>query len=318
MELERMISGGEVNGVVVGCIVACVTAAVAVGIALWYRHREKQTLRQLEKMLDAAINGTFTEKNFDESVYSAVEAKFAKYLSLSTVSAKQVEKEKEEIKEMISDLSHQTKTPLTTLLLYTELLEELELSPEGRAYLTMLKGQTKRLEFLVESFVKTSRLETGVFRFHRKENEVLPMLRKTAAMYEKRAAEKRITLSVEPNDANPKAVFDTKWTEEAVGNLLDNALKYTPEGGKVTVRAVPYEMFCRIDVTDTGIGIPEEERNKVFGRFYRSEAVAETEGVGIGLYLVRQIATGQGGYVKITEGEAGGTAVSLFLSRSET
>ena len=77
-------------------------------------------------------------------------------------------------------------------------------------------------------------------------------------------------------------------------------------------------MFCRIDVTDTGIGIPEEERNKVFGRFYRSEAVAETEGVGIGLYLVRQIATGQGGYVKITEGEAGGTAVSLFLSRSET
>ena len=225
------------------------------------------------------------------------------------------DEEKEKIKQLISDLSHQTKTPITNLLLYTELLAELELPEEGRTYVELLRGQAKRLEFLVESFVKASRLETGVFRFHKKETGVADLLGRVASQFEMRAQEKEIKLCVEGSEISQMIKLDVKWTEEALGNLVDNAIKYTPAGGKVTLRAVPYEMFWKIDVEDNGIGIPEEDRSKVFGRFYRSESVAQTEGIGIGLYLVRSIISGQGGYVKIADGCEGGTVVSVFLPR---
>ena len=109
------------------------------------------------------------------------------------------------------------------------------------------------------------------------------------------------------------ARFDPKWTGEAVCNLLDNAVKYTPAGGRVTVSVTPYELFCRIDVADTGPGLGEEEQAKVFQRFYRAPAARDREGVGIGLYLVRQIAAGQGGYVKVDSAPGRGSVFSLFL-----
>ena len=298
------------------CVLSCIVALLSVGIVLRYRHRERVMLKRLDGMLDAAINGNFTITSFDESLLSEVEAKFGQYLSASALSAKNVSEEKEEIKQLISDLSHQTKTPITNLLLYTELLAEQKLPAEGRTYVEMLQGQAKRLEFFVESFVKASRLETGVFRFHKKDTEPTVLLETVARQFEMRAREKRIKLCVEGAETLQTVKLDVKWTEEALGNLVDNAVKYTTEGGKVTLRAVPYEMFWKIDVEDTGIGISEQERSKVFGRFYRSEAVAEEEGIGIGLYLVRQIVAGQGGYVKISDGREGGTVVSLFLPRS--
>ncbi len=297
------------------CVLACVAVLISVGVVFRYRHREKVMLKRLDGMLNEAINGSFTVSSFDESLLSEVEAKLSGYLSASSLSAKTVSKEKEEIMQLISELSHQTKTPITNLLLYTELLAEQDLSAEGHTYVEMLQGQAKRLEFFVEAFVKASRLETGVFRFHKKETGVAALLESVARQFEMRAKEKGIELCVEETEASHVIKLDVKWTEEALGNLVDNSIKYTPEGGRVTLRAVPYEMFWKIDVEDTGIGIPEEERSKVFGRFYRSETVAQTEGIGIGLYLVRQIVSGQGGYVKLADGSEGGTVVSVFLPK---
>ena len=108
--------------------------------------------------------------------------------------------------------------------------------------------------------------------------------------------------------------IDGKWTAEALGNLLDNAIKYTREGG-ITVKTTPYELFLRLDITDTGMGIPEEEQAKIFTRFYRSEAVKEQEGVGIGLYLTREIVSRQGGYLKVSSETGKGSTFSVFLPR---
>ena len=139
------------------------------------------------------------------------------------------------------------------------------------------------------------------------------MLAETVGQYVPEAQKKQITLHLEPGDA--AAVFDSKWTAEAVGNLLDNAIKYTPRGGAVSVSISEYDMFCRIDVSDNGCGIPEEEQAKVFQRFYRSPSVADAEGVGIGLYLAGQIITGQGGYIKLTSKPGEGSTFSVFLPR---
>ena len=115
-------------------------------------------------------------------------------------------------------------------------------------------------------------------------------------------------------DTDAFAVFDFKWTAEALANIVDNAIKYT-ERGTIRISAVSYEMFARIDISDTGSGIPETKQAKIFARFYRSKSVREQEGVGIGLYLSRQIISGEGGYIKVASVPGKGSAFSIFLPK---
>lgn len=290
-----------------------VVAALAVLAVLWYRRRSVRTLRALDALLDAAIQGAPLPESFDESVLSAAQTRLARYLAASALSARQVQAEKDKIKALIADISHQTKTPITNLLLYAQLLGEQDLPEESRACVAALEGQAEKLRALIDALVKTSRLETGVIALHPEACALTPMLEAAAAQFLPRAADKGLTLTLEPTDA--QAVFDPKWTEEAVCNLLDNAVKYTPAGGAITIQAVSYELFCRISVTDTGPGIPEAEQAGIFQRFYRAEAVRQEDGVGIGLYLVRQIAEGQGGYVKVFSRPGQGAQFSLYLPR---
>lgn len=280
--------------------------------SLWHRWRMKRLLRSLDGMLDAAIRGDFQEEAFDESLRSAVETKLAHYLSASAVSAQNLQEERDKIKSLIADISHQTKTPVANVLLYAQLLEER--APEDcRAHTAALVEQARKLQSLIDALVKTSRLEAGVLVLHPRPGPLGPMLEAAAAQFAPRAAEKGLELVLEPRSAD--AVFDPKWTAEAVCNLIDNAVKYTPSG-KITVSARAYELFARIDVADTGPGVAEEELGKLFRRFYRGGAADQAEGVGVGLYLVRQIAQGQGGYVKVFSKPGQGAKFSLLLPRN--
>ena len=294
---------------------AVLALLAAIGIAVWTHLRARRMLDTLDKMLDEAIRGEFRESLYDESRLSALETRMAHYLSSSAVSARNLQEEKDKIKTLIGDISHQTKTPIANLLLYAQLLLEQDLPPESRAYVSALEGQAEKLRFLIDALVKTSRLESGVLAMTPKRHGLQQLLEDAAAQAAPRAEARGIALTVEP--AGLTARFDPKWTAEALYNLVDNAVKYTPAGGSVTLRAVGYELFCRIDVTDTGPGIPEAEQAKIFQRFYRSPSVSGEEGVGIGLYLARQIAAGQGGYLKVTSRPGEGSTFSLFLPRVE-
>ncbi len=291
-------------------ITAIVVTAAAI---LWSCFHTRRVMKRLNRMLEAAIQGTFTEAAFDESLLSATETRLAHYLSASAISAKNVAAEKDKIQSLIADISHQTKTPIANILLYAQLLEEQELPKESRACAAALEEQAKKLQSLIEALVKTSRLETGVLALHPQPGPLSPMLEEAAAQFAPKAAAKNVSLTLVPSDAT--AIFDAKWTGEAVCNLLDNAVKYTPAGGSILVQAIPYELFCRINVTDTGPGIPEAEQSKIFQRFYRASAAQEAEGVGIGLYLARQIAEGQGGYIKVSSRPGKGAKFSLYLPR---
>lgn len=283
---------------------------LAGGVVLWYRRRTRRILHNLNRMLDIAMQGDFTEDSFDESLLSALESKLAHYLAASTVSARNVAAEKEKLKALIGDISHQTKTPIANILLYTQLLAE---QPGNRDCLDALEGQTRKLQSLIEALVKTSRLESGVIALHPVPGNLLPVLESAIAQLAPKAAAKDISIAMEALDA--EAVFDPKWTEEAVYNLSDNAVKYSPPGGSVTVSTSVYPMFSAIHIRDTGPGIPEEEQSRVFQRFYRGAKHNDEEGVGIGLYLVRQIGQGQGGYVKVSSQMGEGSTFSLYLPR---
>mgnify|MGYP000042814054 CR=1 FL=1 len=287
----------------------------AAGFAVWTRLRTRRMLDTLGKMLDDAIRGEFRESLYDESRLSALETRMAHYLSASAVSAKNLAEEKDAIKTLIGDISHQTKTPIANILLYASLLAEGELSPEQAAQAATLSRQAEKLSFLIQALVKASRLETGIITTAPEPQPVGPLLEGALAQARPQAEAKGLTLAAEPCGA--AARFDRKWTAEALYNLVDNAVKYTPAGGAVTLRAVGYELFCRVDVTDTGPGIPESEQARIFQRFYRSPSASEAEGVGIGLYLARQIAAGQGGYLKVSSRPGEGSTFSLFLPRAE-
>ena len=270
-------------------------------------------LSNLNQMLEAAIRGVYREQDFDESLLSSVETKLAQYLSASAMSADHLRMEKDHIKTLIADISHQTKTPLSNILLYTQLLEDQSLPEASRVCLSALDGQAKKLQLLIETLVKLSRLETGIIALTPKKAPLQPMLSRLLASYQPKAAAKGLALHIDQTAES--AVFDPKWTEEAIGNLLDNAIKYSAHGD-IRLRVISYEMFCRIDVTDHGIGVAEDEQSKIFSRFYRSAAVSESEGLGIGLYLVRQIASEQGGYVRVCSQIGAGSTFSLYLPRS--
>ncbi|HHV09408.1 MAG TPA: HAMP domain-containing histidine kinase [Clostridiales bacterium] len=295
-------------------IILGLTALILCCTAMVFQHlRLKKTLLTLKKMLDSAIDGSFTEHSYDESLLSSVESSLNRYLTASIVSARNLTAEKEKIKELLADISHQTKTPLSNILLYAQLLEEQELPKESRSCVAALQGQAEKLNFLIASLVKLSRLETGVFTLHPVPGAIAPILEETARQFMQKATHKEIRLTVDSTGAH--AVFDPKWTTEALCNLVDNAIKYTPSGGRIQISVTEYNLFCRIDVKDTGIGILEGEQAKIFTRFYRSQSVSEHEGVGIGLYLTRQILNSQGGYIKVASALGSGSVFSMFLPR---
>lgn len=296
--------------------VVALCAISAAAAVIWYdRYRVRRTMDTLDHMLDEAIDGAFTATHFDESRLSAVEAKMQRYLEASGTTKAQLAEQKAHIQGLIADVSHQTKTPIANILLYAELLDDKPLPEDCRDCVQALSAQAEKLRFLIASLVKAGRLETGVIAVHPKQDSVAALVQDALREAAPKAAAKGITLSGSPADET--ACFDRKWTLEALGNLLDNAVKYTPAGGSVTVSVVPYELFCRIDVTDTGIGLTEEESSRVFARFYRAPAAQNAPGVGLGLYLAREIAAANGGYIKVSSHSGAGSTFSLFLPRGE-
>lgn len=292
---------------------AIVLIMLSAAYGIYVRHRVKSTFRQMNRMLDDAINHTFSVSSYDETSLSALESKLNRFLTMSSSSENNLAEEKNRLNSLVSDISHQTKTPITNILLYAELLQEQKNIPEQSRKLAEEIGlQAEKLNFLVQALVKTSRLETGIIKANPRTARVADLLINSIHGVRKKADEKDITLSLSCEE-DLLAIFDPKWTEEAMANILDNAVKYTPTGGKVAVSTTVYEMFTRIDISDNGIGIEEQEINQIFMRFYRSPLVSQHEGVGIGLYLTREIINSQGGYIKVKSEPLKGSVFSVFL-----
>lgn len=303
-------------GVFLGVLGLMALAALLLLLGLWLWLDARRTVRRLDRMLSTAIDGGFGEESFDESAPSALESRMARFLNGSARSLRGVQRQRESIQRLLSDISHQTKTPLANLKLYSSLLMEEELTPRQREQAQVILQQSEKLSFLIETLVKLSRLETDVLAVTPKSQPLSPLLERAVSQAKAAAERKGIALQLHlQQQAEMRALYDLRWTAEALGNLLDNAVKYTPPDGCIQVSATQYELFCRIDVHDNGIGIAEEEQAQIFGRFYRGRQVREQEGLGIGLYIAREIAQKQGGYLKLSSRPGQGSTFSLYLPR---
>ena len=280
-------------------------------------------------MIDGAMDGTFSEDDFEETELSKLEVKWKRFLTFAKLSNQKVEEEREKIKELVSDISHQTKTPLANILLYSQLLEEQNLDENCQNLVAEIVKQSEKLEFLLQSLVKTSRLETGTFQLNPEKQEVYPMVKEIAEQAKKKAERRNMQirlpqiekdsgedLAEEGEREHIQAVFDKKWTTEALYNILDNGVKYGNGNSTIELSVQAYEMFVSITICNEGKNIPEEEIPLIFQRFYRGKNVGEAEGVGIGLYLARQIVEVQGGYIKVTSKGDGKVRFSVYLPRA--
>ena len=301
-------------------------AAAGLGLAvllltlLWKRRQERREsafANSVCETLDALMDGREPEnyRPYEDSQLSKVQGQLLQYHDRTQAGQRQSEADKQTIQELVSDISHQVKTPIANIRMFTDILRQPELPEEKRKeFLSTLAAQVHKLDFLMQSLIKMSRLEAGTFALHMEDASLYDTIAQAVSGILTAAERKHIQISVDC-DSRETVRHDPKWTAEALGNLLDNAVKYTPEGGSVRVSVRPWPFYTRVDVTDTGTGIPPEHYHDLFKRFYRAQPSAAAEGVGLGLYLARCIITRQRGYITLKSEVGRGSSFSVFLPR---
>lgn len=267
----------------------------------------------IESLVEQQERQIFSEA--EDMLTARLQHQLLKLRNILTAQNQMLAQEKEQIKTLISDISHQIKTPIAAANTFAELLSDGELSAEERTeYITTLQMSLGKLTFLTNSLIKISRLESGIISLKPEKNSLNEIVLQAVKTVYAKAKEKGILITFECAQAF-EAVLDFNWTAEAISNVIDNAVKYTPQGGFVRLQITEYPSFLRLDISDSGVGIPEEEQAKIFGRFYRGKQSVGTDGVGIGLYLTREIINKQNGYMKVSSDENGST-FSMFLPKN--
>lgn len=267
----------------------------------------------IEALVEQQERQIFSEA--EDTLTARLQHQLLKLRNILTAQNQMLAQEKEQIKTLISDISHQIKTPIAAANTFAELLSDGELSVEERTeYITTLQMSLGKLTFLTNSLIKMSRLESDIISLKPEKNSLNEIVLQAVKTVYAKAKEKGILITFEC-DQTFEAVLDFNWTAEAISNVIDNAVKYTPQGGFVRLQITEYPSFLRLDISDSGVGIPEEEQAKIFGRFYRGKQSVGTDGVGIGLYLTREIINKQNGYMKVSSDENGST-FSMFLKKN--
>ena len=274
-------------------------------------------LDKVSKNIECIIHGKYNIKDDfkEEGIFNIIHSDLNKLSKNINIKIKNLDKEKENIKELVTDISHQLKTPLASLKLYNSLLLEEDLDEEDSIeFLKTSSISINKLQSLIESLVNISRLETSMISIKKENKNIKATIIKAIESVKPKAMNKCISINL--NDFDDKIVpHDSKWTEECIFNILDNAVKYTNLKGKIDIYVQDAINFIRIDIKDNGIGIDKNEFNNIFKRFYKSEEVQELEGSGVGLYLSRKILESQGGNIIVSSQKGEGSKFSLFLTK---
>lgn len=288
-----------------------ITAAAYVRMRSTVTHRE-QEFEAFGGIIEQFYTGDYQvlyreEEGMKSQLYSRLNS-LGKRLE---VQCRKIQDEKEATKSLVTDISHQLKTPVASLKMCLELLEGDELSKqEEKEFLGQAVGQANRLDSLTKSLINISRMETGMISVKKIKAPIMDTIAQAVSSVYVKAQEKQIEIEVIKNDSGIGSMeipHDPHWTREAIANVLENAVKYSPADSCIQIRLMRRTSFLRIDIEDQGIGIDSREYSKIFQRFYRGSAlqVKEADGSGVGLYLTRTILEAQGGSISVSSGKRG-------------
>lgn len=266
-----------------------------------------------EKLTEGLDKANTREAALEETLDSKIKIKLRKLAGMTNATKDKNIEQKKQMQEMVSDISHQLKTPIANITMYNDTILNHDLSKEKMIEcLKIMQNQVEKLDFLTKALMKMSRLENNIITLKKEQCNLYDSIAEVIASVNLRVEKKKLMLSVDCKNPYHLA-YDEKWTIEAIFNIVDNAVKYTPEDGKINIYVERLEMFTKICVQDTGVGIAAGNINDIFKRFFRENKVHREEGVGIGLYLTREILMQQGGYVKVASKEGEGSTFSLYL-----
>lgn len=301
----------EIWNVILGVgVLACLLALFLE--AVYFIRQWKKAERLLEEF--GGMDGKRPERqDVQETRESKMVSQLRQILDTASFKESQAITEKNQVVELLSDLSHQLKTPLANIMMNMEILEEESLGEEERKeFQKHTAAQAEKMQWLMQSLLKASRLENGMIDFPVENAGIKGTLAKAVEAVYAQAAGKRIEICMEEFQ-DFSLYHNPKWTAEALTNLLENAIKYSPEGSRVKLGISRLDIYTRITVSDEGIGIPESEYNRIFQRFYRGSAVEQEEGTGLGLYLAQLILQHEKGYITVTSKVGKGSVFSVFL-----
>lgn len=292
----------------------CGTAVLAIlFFLLLYRWNEKERkkqqnfFRQMEQMLIE-----FRENNFEvvlatdeEHEQEKIKYQLDAIGHHMTLLQEKARTEKEETKELVSDISHQLKTPVAALdACFSVLLQENLSAVEQQEFRIRCRSALDGLETLLQSLLQISKMEAGMIQINRQELPLMETIINAVNRVYPNADEKQIEFIFDYDTSleNYKILHDGKWLSEALINVLDNAIKYSPEHSEIVIRLQKRAEWARIEIEDHGIGIPKEEYHKIFKRFFRGSKAEGKEkgGSGIGLFLSREIIEQHGGTITVS------------------
>lgn len=275
-------------------------------------HRRKE-LETFSMALEKLINGDELDisLSYKDELPSKIQYQLLRLSEKIRGSESQLIKERDEIRELIAEIAHQMRTPLANIESYLELLGAAGCDSERQEYLEILKNTESQLHFLTESFIKMARLESRIIQVKPDVTALCGTMMQSILQVKKAADEKRIFIDLSVDD-KLQVPHDGNWLGEAIYNILENSVKYSPMDSVIWVSAAQNEMYTRISVTDSGIGIAEGEEGQIFQRFYRGKETDGQPGFGLGLYLTREIVLMHGGFVKAKR-KSPGLEISIFL-----
>jgi len=275
----------------------------------------RSTFNSVDKVLDRVLakdstllSGTTAEERLSKLTYKA-----HRIVEMCVLDVAQTNEEKETIQGFIADMSHQMKTPLAGIAMYADLLQEGNISPEEQQeFLSRIKFGTEKLQWIMDGLIKMSRLEAGAIQLAPVRTRIKQTISDAVAGISAAATKKDIRISIADFE-DVQLYHDTKWTQEAIVNVLENAVKYTKAGGEIDIAVESLPLYTKIMITDNGIGINKDDWHLIFKRFYRGQNVKDNEGAGLGLYLASLIMQKQGGYIMVDSVPGKFTTFSLFL-----
>ena len=265
---------------------------IVIGIILYKYIVLRSEMSELSDYIDKALDGNLEITEFDEKELSKIKSKLIKFLYSNQVKEKKISTEKNKTKDLIADISHQTKTPITNLSLYISLLED---DPKDE-YIEIIKYELNKLEFLIQNLVKSSRLESDIISLQKHQANLKDIVEDVLREFKVILDEKCISINLKDEDL----IFnlDERWLKEAIHNLVDNAIKYSPNGSTINISVYKSYLNYNLDIENECKDLSEETLPKIFERFYRGKNSVLKDGLGLGLYITREIIEKHGGNIR--------------------
>lgn len=293
--------------------------AIFTGLYFAIVRRVSDVLYELGGMIECLTEGC-PEAVFpaaEDTILSRLQSQLMRLYDIMHSYEEREQQMRRQLDENIGDLVHQLNTPVTNIGMYTEFLGRDDLTAKEReSFLSCLAEQAHKLSWLGESFSKISRLETGIICLKPERQKIQPVILHAVGQIMEKAQLRGMEISLK-GDVQAEVLADAKWTAEAVFNVLDNAVKYGDKDSTIEIEVTGLTNYIGVAVRNSGIKIDREEYHNLFKRFYRGKETGETEGSGLGLYIVRKILEGEKGYITAGRTNDGRTEFVLYLYRVE-